>query len=110
MERGREGVEKDLILRASSHTIVQRQVLSRDDSSDGGKKALELFCAECLEENLRKRGEENAERAMIEKEKKKSATTEGVTAAKLPGQSGNCTLAARQSEVSRLSQKSERIH
>ena len=81
--------------------------MSRDNSSDGGRKALELFCAECLEEELRKRGEGNAEKAMIEKEKKKSATTEGVTAAKLPGQSGNCTLAARQSEVSRLTSKSK---
>ena len=74
--------------------FIQRQVLSRDNSSDGGEKALELFCAECLDEKLRKRGEENAESAMIEKEEKKSATAEGVMAAKLPGQLGNCTAPA----------------
>lgn len=46
---------------------------------------MELFCAEFLDEKLRRRSEENAERAMIEKEEKETATT--MAAAKRPGQS-----------------------
>ena len=46
---------------------------------------MELFCAEFLDEKLRRRSEENAERAAIEKEDKKTATTS--MAAKRPGQS-----------------------
>lgn len=45
---------------------------------------MELFCAEFLDEKLRRRSEEYAERAMIEKEGKKTATT---MAATRPGQS-----------------------
>ena len=50
-----------------------------------GGKALELFCAEFLDGKLRRRSEENAEQAMIEKEDKKTASTS--MAAKRPGQS-----------------------
>ena len=46
---------------------------------------MELFCAEFLDGKLRRRSEENAEQAMIEKEDKKTASTS--MAAKRPGQS-----------------------
>ena len=48
-----------------------------------GGKALELFCAEFLDEKLRRRSEEEAGRAMADKEERNAATP----AAKRPGQS-----------------------
>lgn len=65
---------------------ISSQVLSGGYShGNEGGKTLELFCAEFLDEKLRRRSEENAERAMIEKEEKETATT--MAAAKRPGQS-----------------------